>query len=24
MYKCSQPQEELLKMKMEKTGYLNL
>jgi hypothetical protein len=24
MYKCSQPQEELQKMKMEKTGYLNL
>lgn len=24
MYKCSQPKEELLKMKMEKTGYLNL
>lgn len=24
MYKCSQPKEELQKMKMEKTGYLNL
>lgn len=24
MYKCKQPAEELLKMKMEKTGYLNL
>jgi hypothetical protein len=24
MYKCKQPAEELLKMKMDKTGYLNL
>lgn len=24
MYKCKQPKEELLKMKMDKTGYLNL
>jgi hypothetical protein len=24
MYKCKQPTEELLKMKMDKTGYLNL
>lgn len=24
MYKCKQPSEELLKMKMDKTGYLNL
>jgi hypothetical protein len=24
MYKCKQPVEELLKMKMDKTGYLNL